>query len=65
MTDERVALPPLTRPQAWFARCSRAPTARLLRAERRRLDAELADDLPASFERIRRRVDKGLAGRIP
>ncbi|WP_153882743.1 hypothetical protein [Streptomyces sp. CB01881] len=49
----------------WYVHCSRAPAARLLRAERRRLDAELADGLPESFERIRRRVEKGLASRLP
>ncbi|MFE2727608.1 hypothetical protein [Kitasatospora sp. NPDC059327] len=44
----------------WFLRCSRAPVARLLRAERRRLDAEVALHLPEAARRIRWRVQHEL-----
>ncbi|MFJ3792502.1 hypothetical protein [Kitasatospora sp. NPDC090091] len=40
----------------------RVVVVRLLRAERRRLDAELADFLPEASARIRRRVLAALAG---
>ncbi|MFE5586691.1 hypothetical protein [Kitasatospora sp. NPDC056531] len=40
----------------WFRRCSRTRVARLLRAERRRLDAELALWLPEASEAVRRRL---------
>ncbi|MFI6846537.1 hypothetical protein OG535_36655 [Kitasatospora sp. NBC_00085] len=47
----------------WFVHCSRAPVARLIRAERRRIEAELAHTLPDSSERVRRRVEQALADR--
>ncbi|MFJ9840089.1 hypothetical protein ACIRYZ_06395 [Kitasatospora sp. NPDC101155] len=40
----------------WFRRCSRTRVARLMRAERRRLDAELALWLPEASAAVRRRV---------
>ncbi|MFF2143143.1 hypothetical protein [Kitasatospora sp. NPDC058190] len=40
----------------WFRRCPRTRVARLLRAERRRLDAELALWLPEASEAVRRRL---------
>ncbi|RKT18537.1 hypothetical protein BX285_2966 [Streptomyces sp. 1114.5] len=40
----------------WFLHCSRTRLARLLRAERRRLDAELAGWLPEASATVRRRV---------
>ncbi|MFI9360730.1 hypothetical protein ACIG5E_06670 [Kitasatospora sp. NPDC053057] len=40
----------------WFQHCSRAPVARLLRAERRRLEAELACWLPDAAAAVRQRV---------
>ncbi|MFJ2777955.1 hypothetical protein [Kitasatospora sp. NPDC087315] len=40
----------------WFLHCSRAPVARLLRAERRRLEAEFAQWLPEASARVRQRV---------
>lgn len=47
-------------PDWWLRHCSRAQVARLLRAERRRLDAELACALPGATARVRRRVLAGL-----
>lgn len=44
----------------WFVHCSRAPAARLLRAERRRLEGELSHHLPEAAHRIRRRVQQEL-----
>ncbi|WP_153882827.1 hypothetical protein [Streptomyces sp. CB01881] len=49
----------------WLLHCSRAPVARLLRAERRRLEAELALILPAASARIRERVLASLASQPP
>ncbi|MBP0450384.1 MULTISPECIES: hypothetical protein [unclassified Kitasatospora] len=49
----------------WFLHCSRAPVARLLRAERRRLDAELSRVFPAASARIRERVLASLASQHP
>ncbi|MFJ2582632.1 hypothetical protein [Kitasatospora aureofaciens] len=43
-------------PDWWFRHCSRAPVAWLLRAERRRLDAELAAWLPEASAAVRERV---------
>ncbi|MEU4116343.1 hypothetical protein AB0F71_17820 [Kitasatospora sp. NPDC028055] len=40
----------------WFQHCSRAPVARLLRAERRRLDIELARRLPCASAAVRRQL---------
>ncbi|MFF2081515.1 hypothetical protein ACFVXG_42925 [Kitasatospora sp. NPDC058162] len=40
----------------WFQHCSRAPVARLLRAERRRLNAELACRLPGAAAAVRRQL---------
>ncbi|MER7669571.1 hypothetical protein ABTY61_14020 [Kitasatospora sp. NPDC096128] len=40
----------------WFQHCSRAPVARFLRAERRRLDVELARRLPGASAAARRRL---------
>ncbi|WP_158835445.1 hypothetical protein [Streptomyces sp. NRRL S-350] len=40
----------------WFLHCSRSRLARLLRAERRRLEAELACWLPEASATVRRRV---------
>ncbi|MFE6052171.1 hypothetical protein ACFQ6N_15560 [Kitasatospora sp. NPDC056446] len=40
----------------WFLHCSRTRLARLLRAERRRLKAELALWLPEASAAVRRRV---------
>ncbi|MFF4820946.1 hypothetical protein ACFY2K_40940 [Kitasatospora sp. NPDC001309] len=40
----------------WFQHCSRAPVARLLRAERRRLEVELARRLPCASAAVRRRL---------
>ncbi|WP_153460289.1 hypothetical protein [Streptomyces kaniharaensis] len=40
----------------WFRHCSRSRVARLLRAERRRLDAELAGRLPEASARVRDRI---------
>lgn len=45
----------------WFRRCSRTRVARLLRAERRRLDAELAQWLPEASAAVRRRVLAAIA----
>ncbi|MFI6843303.1 hypothetical protein ACIBJD_01350 [Kitasatospora sp. NPDC050467] len=49
----------------WFLHCSRAPVARLLRAERHRLDAELALIFPEASVRIRERVLASLASQYP
>ncbi|WP_049654949.1 hypothetical protein [Kitasatospora sp. MY 5-36] len=38
----------------WFLRCSRTRLARLLRSERRRLEAELAYWLPEASATVRR-----------
>ncbi|MFB7123511.1 hypothetical protein [Kitasatospora sp. NPDC056273] len=40
----------------WFLRCSRTRLARLLRSERRRLEAELAYWLPEASAAVRRRI---------
>ncbi|MET9178781.1 hypothetical protein ABZX88_11220 [Kitasatospora aureofaciens] len=40
----------------WFRHCSRAPVGRLLRAERRRLEAELARRPPGASAAVRQRV---------
>ncbi|MFE7589965.1 hypothetical protein ACFU6K_11215 [Kitasatospora sp. NPDC057512] len=40
----------------WFLHCSRTRLARLLRAERRRLEAELAYWLPEASVTVRRRI---------
>ncbi|MEV7781877.1 hypothetical protein [Kitasatospora sp. NPDC088351] len=45
----------------WFLHCSRSPLARLLRAERRRFEAELAQWLPEASERIRQRLRDSIA----
>ncbi|MFH8382630.1 hypothetical protein ACH4E7_17020 [Kitasatospora sp. NPDC018058] len=45
----------------WFMRCSPRRIARLLRAERRRLDAELAPWLPEASAAVRRRVLAAIA----
>ncbi|MGA5816611.1 hypothetical protein ACPC54_01920 [Kitasatospora sp. NPDC094028] len=45
----------------WFRRFSRTRVARLLRAERRRLEAELACWLPEASATVRRRVLAAIA----
>ncbi|MET8625513.1 hypothetical protein ABZW30_17495 [Kitasatospora sp. NPDC004669] len=45
----------------WFLRCSPSRIARLLRAERRRLEAELAPWLPEASAAVRRRVLAAIA----
>ncbi|MEV0533997.1 hypothetical protein [Kitasatospora sp. NPDC050463] len=49
----------------WFLHCSRAPVARLLRAERRRLDAASAHLLPDAARRIRLRIHEELDREAP
>ncbi|MER7754110.1 hypothetical protein [Kitasatospora sp. NPDC097643] len=49
----------------WFVHFSRTRAARLLRAERRRLDAELARRLPEASAAVRRRVFAAIAERDP
>ncbi|MBV6699847.1 hypothetical protein [Kitasatospora aureofaciens] len=45
----------------WFRHFSRTPVARLLRAERHRLETELARWLPEASARVRRRVLAAIA----
>jgi hypothetical protein len=45
----------------WFWHCSRTRVAQLMRAERRRLDAELARWLPEASATVRRRVLAAIA----
>ncbi|GAB7186503.1 hypothetical protein ATKI12_6334 [Kitasatospora sp. Ki12] len=49
----------------WFLHCSRSRLARLFRAERRRLDAELACWLAEASAAVRRRVLAGIVGERP
>ncbi|MEU6235110.1 hypothetical protein [Kitasatospora sp. NPDC047058] len=49
----------------WFVHFSRAPAARLLRAERLRLDTELEHWRLDAAERARRRIHRELADRRP
>ncbi|MFD7449452.1 hypothetical protein [Kitasatospora sp. NPDC059827] len=46
----------------WFQYCSRAPVARLLRAERRRLDVELARRMPGAAAAVRRQLLAAIGG---
>ncbi|MFB7908565.1 hypothetical protein ACFXPX_32195 [Kitasatospora sp. NPDC059146] len=46
----------------WFQHCSRAPVARLLRAERRRLDVELARRMPGAAAAVRRQLLAAIGG---